>query len=259
MSGSCQRGLGPCIILAVIAVGIIIFACDGYAKDIPKSFSTTTRWMIEDVHASPLNQTFYCGCGFTEDKQVDYTDCDYQPVSINSTRANRVEGEHVMPASKIGGALQCWGEGREEISECYESDGDLMSSRACCEKTNLVYERAQNDLVNVVPAIGELNNLRSDKPFANIIGEARDFGRCDVEVTSEAVEIRDIKRGDVARIYLYMLDAYAVPLGIDITNDELMHLYYWDLKDPIGDDERLRNQRICDKQGSGNHYVGVCE
>lgn len=258
MSRTNQRVLGPCIILAVIAMGVIIFASDGYAKDIPKSFSTSSRWMVEDIHTSPLNQTFYCGCGFDEDKDVDYSNCDYQPNSVNSTRANRIEAEHVMPASTLGGALQCWGDSRKAIQACYESDGDLMSSRACCEKTNLIYERAQNDLVNLVPAIGELNNLRSNKPFSNIIGEARDFGQCDVEVNNVNVEIRDVMRGDVARIYLYMLDAYALPLNITISDKDLMHLYYWDLKDPISNYELLRNQRICNKQGSGNHHVGEC-
>ena len=95
--------------------------------------------------------------------------------------------------------------------------------------------------------------------FSNIHGEGRDFGSCDVEVNQEYVEVRDVMRGDVARIFLYMLDAYSLPLDIVISDKELMHLYYWDLKDPVSDDERLRNQRICEKQGSGNHYVGECE
>tara|TARA_Y100000310_G_scaffold276545_1_gene293796 strand:- start:27975 stop:28748 length:774 start_codon:yes stop_codon:yes gene_type:complete len=247
------------ILLATVAIGIIMSASTGYAADIPKSFPTSVKWMVEDIHKPPLNQTFYCGCAFKDNKSVDYSDCDYQPVNINGTRANRIEAEHAMPAAMLGGGLMCWGDTRKDIPACYESDGDLLSSRACCEKTNMIYERAQNDLVNLVPAIGELNNLRSDKLFSNIHGEGRDFGSCDVEVNQEYVEVRDVMRGDVARIFLYMLDAYSLPLDIVISDKELMHLYYWDLKDPVSDDERLRNQRICEKQGSGNHYVGECE
>ncbi len=258
MSNS-RPSFSSAIALAVVAVGVILFASDVAAEDIPRSFSTSVKRMIEDIHTSPLDTTVYCGCRFTSDKQVDYNHCDYQPENPSSVRANRIEADHVVPASVLGGALACWGDERKEIEQCYTSSGNLISGRSCCERVNPLYEEAQNNLINLMPAIGELNNTRSDRMFDNIIGEERQYGACNVEVSDDDFEVRDVMRGDVARIWLYMLDRYGSSLNIHIDKQDLTILYYWDLKDPISDEERLRNKRICAKQGTGNHYVAMCE
>jgi endonuclease I len=63
-------------------------------------------------------------------------------------------------------------------------------------------------MYNLVPAIGEINGLRSNYSFAMISGENREFGTCDMEIENPKAEPRPEVRGDIARIYFYMNWAY---------------------------------------------------
>ncbi len=66
----------------------------------------------------------------------------------------------------------------------------------------------ESDLYNLIPAIGEINGLRSNYSFAMISGEKREFGTCDMEIENRKAEPRPEVRGNIARIYLYMNWAY---------------------------------------------------
>lgn len=66
----------------------------------------------------------------------------------------------------------------------------------------------QADMYNLVPAVGEINALRSNYSFAKIPGEKREFGSCDIEIEDGKVEPPPGVRGDIARIYMYMDWAY---------------------------------------------------
>ncbi len=56
----------------------------------------------------------------------------------------------------------------------------------------------ESDLYNLVPAIGEINGLRSNYSFAMIPGEKREFGTCDLEIENrKAVPRPEIIKGDV--------------------------------------------------------------
>ncbi|WP_317450668.1 endonuclease [Phytohalomonas tamaricis] len=92
------------------------------------------------IYADHQN-TFYCGCTYGP----DLADCDYQ-VRKQEARASRIEWEHIMPAYDFGRALQCWQDG----------------GRSNCEATSPEFNRAEGDLVNLVPSIGEVNGDRSN-------------------------------------------------------------------------------------------------
>ena len=66
----------------------------------------------------------------------------------------------------------------------------------------------QSDMHNLVPAIGELNGLRSNYSFAMLPGEERRFGDCDMEIADGKAEPPPTVRGDIARSYFYMDAAY---------------------------------------------------
>ena len=63
-------------------------------------------------------------------------------------------------------------------------------------------------LPNFVPAIGEINGLRSNYSFTMIPGEKRVFGNCDMEIEGRKAEPPPDKRGNIARTHFYMDWAY---------------------------------------------------
>jgi len=69
----------------------------------------------------------------------------------------------VLPVSKVGGHLAV--SERRQLPQCEKSNGKLKSARDCCQKVNLDFRNAQNDLENLIPAIGEVNAYRSNLPY----------------------------------------------------------------------------------------------
>src|SRR5262249_27362619 len=65
-------------------------------------------------------------------------------------------------------------------------------------------------------------------------------------------DVPSSQRGDVARVWLYMLHAY----GIAMTRDELDTAVRWDHEDPVDAPERERDRRIRRLQGAANPFVG---
>jgi deoxyribonuclease-1 len=109
------------------------------------------------------------------------------------------------------------------------------------------------DLYNLPPAIGEVNQLRSNYSMAMIDGEARRFGSCDLEIEDRKIEPRPDIRGDIARTYLYMDAAYP---GRGVISDKNRRLFEaWDREDPVDAWERERVRRIEHLQGNTNPFV----
>ena len=67
----------------------------------------------------------------------------------------------------------------------------------------------ESDMYNLVPAIGEINGLRSNYCFAMIPGEKKKFGQCDMEIEGRKAEPPPDKPGDISRTYFYMDWAYS--------------------------------------------------
>ncbi len=72
------------------------------------SFGTAKRLLYEEIYAG--NQVmFYCGYKFRKDRSVSRCSCGVK-VRQNEERANRIEAEHVFPASDFGRQRKCWRE-----------------------------------------------------------------------------------------------------------------------------------------------------
>ena len=108
----------------------------------------------------------------------------------------------------------------------------------------------QSDLYNLQPVIGEVNGLRSNYQIGIINGENREFGKCDIEISNKIVEPTEKIRGDFARTYLYMQNAY--PNYIKFNNNIQKLIKKWDKDDPVDDWECLRAKKIEEFQGNIN-------
>ncbi len=109
------------------------------------------------------------------------------------------------------------------------------------------------DLYNLVPAIGEVNGLRSNFSMAMISGEKRAFGKCDIEIENRKVEPTESIRGNIARTYFYMDSAYPDRGIISRKNRTLFKA--WDKADPVDNWECKRARKIEKIQKNRNKFV----
>jgi len=109
------------------------------------------------------------------------------------------------------------------------------------------------DMYNLVPAVGEINSLRSNYSFAIVPVKEKQFGKCDVKISNRKIEPPDEVKGDIARIYFYMDNAYPNRGIVSTKNKRLFQA--WDKKDPVDNWECERSKRIERIQGNSNQYV----
>jgi len=230
MSNSAAKKLLAMISLVVSALLAVVFS------DIqpPATFQAAKK-VAWDIHADNP-RTFYCGCRY-QGNRVDLASCGYQPRK-NRQRASRVEWEHVVPAWVIGHQRQCWKKG----------------GRDYCSANDPVFARAEADLHNLVPSIGEVNGDRSNYPFAMLNARPHQYGQCEVVVDFQARKVmpREEIRGAIARTYLYMHERYHLRMS-----KQDQQLYgAWNRMYPVTEQERRRNQAVACQMGWGNPHVG---
>ena len=187
--------------------------------------------------------TFYCGCTYSN-KAVDLKSCGYL-VQKSKKRATQLEWEHIVPASMLGKDLSCW-----QNPICC-NDKSCYKGRDCCQKVDPNFLKMATNLHNIVPAIGELNGIRSNYSFAELPQiKSHQFGSCyfKIDRKNKKVEPRAKVKGTIARTYLYMAERYKITL----TPQEKRLFLNWNKKYPPSVWEIEWNKRI---QNDDNHYI----
>ena len=106
-------------------------------------------------------------------------------------------------------------------------------------------------MFNLVPAIGELNGDRIHKLHGVIPKEERKYGACDFEVSDSIAEPMKSIRGDIARVWLYMLKKYR----LELSDDFIDLMKQWNKDDPVDTAEKLRHEVISREMGWKNPYI----
>lgn len=189
---------------------------------------------------SGMEVDFYCGCRY-QGKAVDWQSCGYQPRKSES-RASRIEWEHVVPAWVLGHQRQCWQQG----------------GRKACGDQDPLFQMAEGDLNNLVPAVGEVNGDRANFAYgAWEIHPRPIYGQCQslVDFKQKRFQPREEVRGAAARITLYMHQRY----GLRMSQQDRQLMCGWARQHPVDEWERQRNKRIMQWQGEGNFLVSQPE
>lgn len=189
-------------------------------------------------------KTFYCGCTFNHG-DIDHSSCDYRPIRPKNRRSRRLEWEHVVPISYLGRNLPSWKHGH---SRCRKKNGRTYKGRKCASKVSKVFRKMEADLYNLVPSVGEVNELRENFPVGLVKKEESYQFNCDTKIRRGLIEPRDEVKGFFARIYLYMHKAYPGNNIINKRNRELIEK--WNKKYPPSLQEKLRNSYIEKVQGN---------
>ena len=221
------------MIVRIIALLTLSFCIAAHA-DAPRTFSEAKK--IASGLYAPQSTEFYCGCKYSGSR-VNLAACGYVPRK-NANRAKRIEWEHIVPAWQIGHLRQCWQNG----------------GRKNCTKNDPVYQRAEADLHNLVPSIGEVNGDRNNFSFGWLPVQTGQYGSCLTQVDFKAKKVmpRPSVRGMIARTYFYMSKQYRLPLS-----KQDRQLYEaWNKTYPVDTWEIQRNQRVACVMGRGNAFVG---
>lgn len=215
----------------------------------PRTFDDAKRLLLGIYAAAGPSRmrTLYCDCVYVG-HAVDTSSCGYL-VQSDPARAARLEWEHVVPASAFGRAFREWREGH---ASCVKKNRPYRG-RKCAHLASPEFARIEGDMHNLFPEDGEINNLRGDRMMAIIPGEARRYGACDIEITSTLFEPRPDIRGEVARAYEYMDEAYP-RLGL-LPDGYRAQMAEWDADDPPDAWERARNDKIAALQGNRNRFI----
>ncbi|MCP3923363.1 MAG: endonuclease I [Desulfobacterales bacterium] len=236
------------IIISIFCLLITPAALQAGGNTTISSFSKAKKILQKKVYHDH-RVTFYCKCPYRKNKTIIKSN-NFSPSTKHFKRSRRVEWEHVVPAHSFGQSFKEW---RKGDPKCVNRKGRSFKGRKCAEKVNMKYRYMQADLYNLVPANGQVNALRSNYSYAIIPGEQRQFGACDMEIRSRKAEPMPEIRGDIARIYFYMDDAYPGRGIISRKNRKMFKA--WDKADPIDAWERKRAKRIERIQGNVNRFV----
>ena len=169
----------------VIIVLPLLLAYSGMALGQPPETFAAAKRLAAAIHEDISHQlTVYCGCPYVRTGRSG-GDLDRDACGLtarqNEKRSDRLEWEHVVPASWIGEQHSCWSDGHPR---CVTKDGSPFKGRKCCTKRGVdpAFMAAHNDVHNLLPAGGEVNGDRLHHPFGTVAGEPRAYGTCDFEV-----------------------------------------------------------------------------
>ena len=235
-------------VLKIIVVGIFLsfsFLQPLYAKA-PATFTEAKKYAKQIFEESP--HTFYCGCRYDKHNKINLKSCGYE-IQKDKRRAARLEWEHIMPVSLWGKDLDCW-----KKTVCCKEKKECYKGRSCCRTKDPHFAAMEADLHNIVPEIGELNQLRSNYRFG-VLPEVKEgrFGRCEIKIDADLrrVEPRDEVKGTVARAYLYMADQY----GITLSNSQRKLYTSWDKLYPPTSWEISWDEKVAKIQGNHNRFI----
>lgn len=205
----------------------------------PESFEHAKELMWEAYKDYPVE--IYCGCVY-EGRRMR-SDCPIQ-TPVHADRADRVEWEHVVPASSFGQQRSCWREAPEGTS-----------GRDHCREVDPVFRVMEGDPLNLRPSNGALNAIRSNYRFGEVPSEPRQFGGCDFEVSKDGegryVEPPENVKGDVARVYFYFENRY----GLKIGRSQRRLFDAWSRMDPIDQVERAMHAQVAIRTGVCNPFI----
>ena len=243
------------LFLALSIVGLAALALPAQAQEAPATFAKAKKFLA-DLHEEIGHlETVYCGCSYerttTSGGKVDMESCGLEVHrESNRFRAERVEWEHIVPASWFGKTRACW-----VLKDVVYPQCEGKSGRKCCESTNDWFDEAHNDPNNLFPSSGEINADRSNHPYGTVTNEPRRYGECNFEIMGSgngtvAEPAEGAVRGVLARAMLYMSQVYGADVKIP-----LQTVWKWHTENPPKAWEVERAKLIAERTGLKNEWT----
>lgn len=167
--------------------------------------------------------------------------------AVKYKRAKRLEWEHIMPAENFGRHFTCW---REPL--CFSKKGKPFKGRKCCQRIDKNYQHAEAELYNLWPAVGLVNQARSNFRFSPLPKKNGFYG-CDIEIDKQLrkVDPPNQAKGIVARANLFMAKQYNIRLSP--SQEKLFEA--WNRQFPPSVWEKSWARQVADIEGYPNPYI----
>ncbi len=227
--------------LRAITLAVLLFPLTANAE-FPTSWADAKNTAQDEVYKDTKTTTFYCGCPYTSDNDndgsgvVDLSDCDMEALTLNLPSAEVIQWEHIVPASHMPARLHPCCDESEDFPECVSASGNVTDKRDCCVRVSDEFRAMIFDLHNLAPAIGQVNQYRSNGRYGVVTSGAEQWPGCDAKdlggVSAGAANLfepPDCMKGNVARVWLYMADVH----GVVITHLERTMFEQWAAKQKI--------------------------
>ena len=156
----------------------------------------------------------------------------------------------------------------------YSKEGDMYNREHIVPQSWFSGSGIKSDLVHVVPTDGYVNNRRDNYPFGevNVASYQSNGGYCKLGscktpgYNGKVFEPNDEIKGDIARIFFYMITRYEGDCGSwghdvfttdypGLTSWTLNMMMRWSKQDPVDEREINRNNAVFEEQGNRNPYV----
>lgn len=215
-----------------------------------ESFSKAKRLMQQSIFiGEEFQKTFYCSAAFNQNKEVTLPSGFITTKHMN--RLKKWEAEHVLSSENLGRSFVEWREGHPK---CIDSKGKSFKGRRCTTKVNKEFRLMQADLYNLQPSLGAVNAARQNYNFTMLPQAKSNFGSCDMRIDNRKVQPPEIARGQIARTYLYMEDAYQ---SYTMSSSQRKLMKAWDRQYPVTDKECEIARRIEIVQKSKNNILAL--
>jgi len=229
------------VLLTILLTFITVTATAGAknkAYNPPDSFRKA-KLIINKITSQIHNYTLYCNCPiqWTSNGKKGVPNlkaCGYH-ARKRPERAERIEIEHIVPASVLANGMVCWKRG----------------GRKACKK-NTEYNKMAGDLYNLWPAVGEVNADRNNYPYGVVKKPFVSYGQCHMKISfkQDLADPPEQVKGLVARTYLYMSSKYHVTL----TNQQRLLYNQWNKQYPASNWEKQRAEKIKKYMGDNPYY-----
>lgn len=192
-----------------------------------KSFNKA-KSLLKKIYGKE-NKTFYCQCPYQK-KSIKTKKCDLK-IKKFKKRKKRLEWEHVVPAHAFGQSFEKW---RKNKTLCKKKKNNKYKTPRKCAQEDPLFASMESDIYNLVPSVGAINAMRNKYSFAQFSPKTKPL--CPgFFIENKKVLPPNELRGDIARIYMYMDQAYPGRGIISGKNKKLFQA--WDKLDPVNEAE----------------------
>ncbi|MFE8072145.1 endonuclease [Marinobacteraceae bacterium S3BR75-40.1] len=129
------------------------------------------------------------------------------------------------------------------------ADSLRCGSQRSCGRDDETFRRIASDLHNIYPAKA-LVELRRRNTKYEALGPSVQPDDCGIRSAFQVIEPPDVVKGNVARAIAYMHTTYDLPMIMPVAT-----LKEWNRLDPPDEEEKARNDKIRDIEGSENPYI----
>lgn len=229
----------------LLTLPLLLAAASPYPQ--PKSFSHATK-IFKQIDFD------YARTAFTDEVySYDPTTC-MDRITVQSScfkKESEVEFIRIVPEEMMGKTRRCWSE-----KICTNLSGKPYSGPACCRKSDERYQAYDRDIFNIIPVTKELAKAIKGYRYT----ETKEISRklCSLVFSDEkkTVEPPLFMKGNIARVYLYMNEQYA----LNLPYEEQMLYLKWHALDPVDAKECAVHEQVRKLQGRTNPWIrSSCE